>query len=335
MQSAIEALVPVFSGPQRFILTTHVNPDGDGLGSELALAEVLITRGKEVTILNCSPTPANYLFLDPHGRINVYDAEKHASLIAGTDCIVVLDTNQPDRLRSMEQPVVHSAAIKICIDHHPEPAPFAHHYLVDETATSTGELMYRLLLRLSPTLFQPTVATALYCAIMTDTGSFRYSHVDPDIHEIAARLIERGADAEAIYRNVYDQWTPGRIQLLGEALAHLGTEYEGRLAHLTVTREMFRKTGTDEIDTENFTVYPMSIATVRAGILFVELPDGIKMSFRSRDSVPINELAKEFGGNGHRNAAGARIRNRSLSDVKSEVVRAAGKYVEPERKPRV
>jgi phosphoesterase RecJ-like protein len=173
----------------------------------------------------------------------------------------------------------------------------------------------------------PLIAQALYCAIMTDTGSFRFPRVDAETHRIVAHLIECGADPVEIYHNVYEQWSPGRIQLLGDALASLQTAYGGKLAHITITQRDLERTGTTEVDTDNFTVHPMSVSGVVAGIFFLELKDGVKISFRSKGDIPINELAKEFGGNGHKNAAGARLYNCTLAETKARVVQAAAKYV--------
>jgi phosphoesterase RecJ-like protein len=228
----------------------------------------------------------------------------------------------------MEPAVTESAALKIVVDHHLDPAPFAGLYCVDEEATSTGEIVYRILRELDLRAMTPGAATALYCAIMTDTGSFRYPRVDPETFRICADLIERGADPVAIYSAVYERWTPGRIRLLGAMLEGLAVDCGGRLAHVTVTREVLRLTGTSEEDTDNFTSYPMSIRGVVVGILFLELEGEIKMSFRSRGAIPVNELAREFGGNGHLNAAGARIAGVPLDEVRMRVIAAATKYAE-------
>ncbi|RPH37655.1 bifunctional oligoribonuclease/PAP phosphatase NrnA [bacterium] len=327
MTSALEQAIALFEQSNKFVLTTHVNPDGDGLGSEVALAEWLSSQGKSVSIINYSATPEIYLFLDVHRRILRYDPLPHDPLMAGADVIVVLDTNQPERLRTMQRPVQESAAVKLVIDHHLEPHPFADHYLIDAEATSTGEIMYRLLSRLGHNALSPLVAQNLYCAIMTDTGSFRYPRVDSEIHRIIADLIDRGADPVSIYSNVYERWSNGRIHLLGEMLAGLQTVESGMIAHVSVTQDMLRRTGTAEVDTDNFTIYPMSVEGVLIGILFLELKDGVKVSVRSRGEIPINELAKEFGGNGHLNAAGARLHHVSLEQVRSAVVKAAAKYL--------
>ena len=326
MDSEIDAVLPAILNSKRIVLTTHINPDGDGLGSEVAIAEWLVGRGKDVTIINDSSTPAVYEFLDPHRRIRQFDPGRDAPVITAADLICVVDTNQSSRLREMESFVLASRATKICIDHHLDPSPFATHHLLDEDATSTGEIIYRLLLKLNGSIFAPAVAEALYCAIMTDTGSFRYPRVDPEIFRMCAHLIECGADPVKVYANVFERWSGGRIRLLGEMLAGLKTEYSGRLAHVTITRDMLARTGTSEEDTDNFTTYPMSVEGVVVGILFLELGKGCKISFRSKGDIPINELAKEFGGNGHKNAAGARFDDETLSSVKEKVLKSARRF---------
>ncbi len=327
MNSAFEAVIPLFHIHQKFVLTTHVNPDGDGLGSELALAEYLLSRGKTVSVINHSATPDFYLFLDPAGRILKFDEVRDSLAIANADVIVVMDTNHPDRLRTMERHVLDSRATKICIDHHLEPADFAQHYIIDDDATSTGEIVYKLLVGINGTSLSAGIASSLFCAIMTDTGSFRYPRVDPETFRICAHLIECGADPVEIYHQVYEQWTPGRMELLGEALASLHTEHAGKLAHISITQEFLKKTGTTEVDTDNFTTYPMSVKGVVVGILFIGLANGVKISFRSKGDIPINELAKEFGGNGHKNAAGARLYDVTLENVREKVLNAAMKYI--------
>jgi len=327
MQAAIKAVLPLFQSRKKFVLTTHLNPDGDGLGSELALGEWLARQGKTVHILNHSGTPEMYLFLDENQRIQKFDEARHAQILAEADVILVMDTNHPDRLRSMQRPVLSSPGVKICIDHHLEPAPFAQYYLIDDDATSTGEITYRLLLQLAGEQLSRLIASALYCAIMTDTGSFRYPRVDPEIHRIVAHLIECGADPITIYSRVYEQWSAGRMRLLGETLSTLTTEYNGRLAHVTVTQELLDKTDTTEEDTDNFTTYPMSVEGVVIGILFLELKESVKISFRSKGEISINELAQQFGGNGHKNAAGTRLHNVTLPSIKDQVIRASSAFL--------
>jgi phosphoesterase RecJ-like protein len=327
MTEATGAILDLFRTRSRFVLTTHVNPDGDGIGSETALASWLRERGKDVRVINHSPLPAVYRFLDPGGTVATYDPVRDGPAIAAADVIVVLDTNHPDRLASMKDPVLGSPALKVCIDHHLDPDPFASPALIDADATSTGEILYRLLFSGGDDRLTAEIATGLYCAIMTDTGSFRYPRTGRMTHTIVSRLIASGADPVRIYAEVFERWSTGRIHLLGEVLAGLATEFGGLLAHVTITREMLSRTGTSEEDTDNFTTYPMSIEGVRVGILFLEIAGGVKISFRSKGLIPINELAMEFGGNGHRNAAGARIAGADCGEVRSRVLSAAGKYI--------
>ncbi|HYQ86806.1 MAG TPA: bifunctional oligoribonuclease/PAP phosphatase NrnA [Bacteroidota bacterium] len=324
---AIRELTPIIRRLNNFVLTTHVNPDGDGLGSELALALALRQLGKSATILNHSETPENYRWLDPRQEILQFSPERDRPAIERAEAIFILDANQPERLRSLEAFVRASKAPRIVIDHHLDADPFAEHYAIDEEATSTGEIVYRLITALGDVAITKDIARALYAAIMTDTGSFRFPRTDPEIHRIAAHLIECGADPTEIYVNVYESWTPGRLRLLGAALGSLKTAHDGKLAYLICTQEMFRSTGTTEVETDNFTTYPMSVRGVRIGVLFNELEDGIKISFRSKGRIPVNELAKEFGGNGHLNAAGARLFGAGLGEIVSAVVQKSGKYI--------
>lgn len=327
----MKPLIPFLRAHQRFVLTTHVNPDGDAIGSELALAAWLTARGKQVAVINVNPTPAVYRFLDPQSTIRAFDPQRDAPVLRDADVIAVIDTNHPDRTIGMEPFISGSPAVKICIDHHLDAGDFAQEYFLDTDATSTGELLYRLLECDDDRNITPAIATALYCAIMTDTGSFRYPRVDAEVHRIVARLIERGADPVEIYRQVYDRWSTGRVRLLGKALASLRLNGSDAIASIAITREMLEQTGTTEEDTDNFTTYPMSIDGVTIGMLFVEIPEGLKISFRSRDDIPINLLAKEYGGNGHKNAAGARIRGESVATMRESVMHAAEKYLLPQR----
>lgn len=312
---------------QNFVITTHVNPDGDAIGCELALAKILRQLGKNASIINHNLTPENYQWMDHENKIIHFIPEQHRDYILTADVIFILDTNQPDRLRSLEPFVKQSKAIKIVIDHHLEPHPFGDYYLIDDDATSTGEIVYKLFKEIEGITFDKEIATALYTAIMTDTGSFRYPRTDFETHQIIAHLIECRADPTEIFVNVYENWTCGRMRLLGEALDTMKTAYEGKVAYLFCTLKMFKDTETTEVETDNFTIYPMSIKGVQIGILFNELHNGVKISFRSKGAIPINELAKEFGGNGHLNAAGARLFDKKLDEIIPKVVEKVGKYL--------
>ena len=327
MRKEFDACREIFEHKQRFVLSTHVNPDPDAIGSEIALASFLRARGKQVSVLNHSATPVNCLFLDPEHTISQFAPERHADLIANAEVIVVLDVNQSERTQSLHPFIVKSKASKICIDHHLERQPFADLYVVDEDAAATGEILFNLFLHCDQKSVSGDMATALYAAIMTDTGSFRFPKTDAALHRVVAGLIERGADPVHIYREIYEHGSATRLQLLGNVLSTLTLAHEGRVASVFATRNMFDKTATTAEDTENFVTYTLSIAGVQIGLMFTELTEGVKISFRSRGNIAVNKLAQEFGGNGHKNAAGARTSAQQLDAVITEVLERSRAYL--------
>ncbi|MEX2116222.1 MAG: bifunctional oligoribonuclease/PAP phosphatase NrnA [Bacteroidota bacterium] len=327
MIQQIEQLRRGIDSWRTIVLTTHVNPDCDGLGSELAFGAFLRKRGKTVSIINCSETPEPYRFLDPGGLIQRYEASRHDRSIAEADAIIVLDTNHPDRLTSLAAPILASKAVKVVIDHHLDADPFAGIFLIDDSSAATGEIVYRILEALGGLPIDQKSAEALYVAIMTDTGSFRFPKTDADLHRIVAALIEQGADPVQAYQKVHEQDSPNRVRLLGKALGGLATAHGGAVAYITVTAAMFKETATSEWDVERFAPYPLRLRGVQISFMFTELPGMIKISFRSKGDIPINKLAQEFGGNGHKNAAGARIPGGSLQQVVDQVVERSGQYL--------
>ncbi len=323
----MEYLQSLIETYQRFVLTTHVNPDGDALGSQLALAALLRYRGKDVRIINCDSTPPNYLFLDPNGYIEVFNPAQHQQVLLNTEVIFLIDTNNPHRLRSMSQAVLAGPALTVIVDHHPEPVDVGTPPIIDFDATATGEIIYRLIRQLDPAILTAEVSTALYTAIMTDSGSFRFPKTDPEVHRIVADLISCGADPAGIYARVYDSGPINRLRLLGQMLSGITTIPDGSVAYAVITRKMFGETKTSEVDTDGFINYTLGIGGVRIGLLFVEQPDEVKISFRSKGNIPINELAKEFGGNGHLNAAGARVRGVPFDEVIQRVLKRVGSFL--------
>ena len=310
------------------VLSTHVNPDGDALGSQLALAELIRTHGALARIVNHDPVPPPYRFLDPdRSLIERYDPARHDELIRDATHVVVVDTNQSGRLGNVERMVNSSPAVKIIVDHHPHPGDFASLALIDTEAASTGEIVVRILRELNALPVTSSMANALYTAIMTDTGSFRFPKTSAATHRIIADLIDMGADPVGTYQSVYEGGPANRLQLLGEVLAGLRLAHEGRVCTLNVTQEMFSRTGTSEIDTDAFVPMTLTVGGVQMGLMFTELSDCIKINVRSKGDVAANELAREFGGGGHRNAAGARVQGASLEHVRNEVLERSRSYL--------
>ncbi|CUT02482.1 phosphoesterase RecJ domain-containing protein [Candidatus Kryptonium thompsonii] len=324
----IDKVRRIIESSQNFVITTHVSPDGDGLGCEIALLYFLEKLGKSAVVINVSETPGNYKILYPENRFLIFYEQNFDQIekILNTDVIFICDMNQSSRLKTMEKYVLQSKAIKIIIDHHLEAQDFADYYLIDVDAPASGEIVYKLIKSFDGFEIDKKIATGIYTAIMTDTGSFRFPRTDSETHRIVADLLDAGADPVEIYDKVYEQSSLGRIKLLGKCLSELETRYDGRLGYIVVTQDMLKNYGVEEWETDGFVQSILKIAGVRVAIFILELKDGIKLSFRSKGEIPINELAKEFGGNGHKNAAGARLYNITLDEVINQVIQKAEKY---------
>lgn len=334
----IEEVRSLLLEKKRFLITTHVRPDGDAIGSQLALGLFLRKLGKEVAMINSDPMPDNLGWLPEGDSVVVFDGSlAQHEYIGGADVIIVSDTNALNRLgKKMAGPVKNSGAVKVLIDHHTEPETWFDHTFVRDTASSTGELVYDLIAGHDADLIDQPIATALYTAILTDTGSFRYSSVTPAVHRIVADVLERGEiQPDVVYAALYETRNPQWVRLLALVLDTLTLRYNGVLSYLVVSRRMLEETGATNEDTEGFVSYGLAIEGVQVALIFTETPSGTKVSFRSKGDFLVNEWARAFGGGGHRNASGAYIR-RSLHAVINEVLASAPRYLglsdtDPER----
>ena len=327
LHQEFEACRTLIAGHSTFVLTTHVNPDADGLGSELALASYLLSQGKTVHILNHSATPPNCRFMDPHSRIQQFNPTRDADVLKEAGVIFILDANQPDRLAGLKPFVLQSSAKKICIDHHLDREEFADLFIIDEQAAATGEILFNLLTSLTRQPLSQDIATALYTAIMTDSGSFRFPKTDSQLHRMVAELLDCGADPVTSYQQHYEQESLGGVHLLARALGSLRVTHGGAIASMVITRQDFLETGTTELDTHSFITKALNIGGVTIGLLLTEVDDGVKISFRSKGDIPINKLAQEFGGNGHKNAAGARLPGEKLTNILPILLERAQQYI--------
>jgi phosphoesterase RecJ-like protein len=311
---------------RRAVLTSHVNPDGDGIGSEVGLAHFLRAAGLEVAIANPTPTPARFgfLFRDLPGVDRTGDAVR---AIRQADVIVVLDIADTGRLGSLGPHVTQRGVPVICLDHHASPGtlPPGPRYL-DETAAATGELVYELG-RACQWPLSTAAARALYVALLTDTGGFRFSNTHPRTLRIAADLLETGIDPESIYLDVYANAPEGRPRLLAETLDTLVVEPGVGLAWVTVPSGAIERHGLTPDDLEGVVEHPRSIAGVRLAILFRELQNGrIKVSLRSVGDVDVARFAHGLGGGGHAKAAGVAIHG-SMAEVQDKILSAARDYL--------
>ena len=319
----LRALVAALQGVQRVVLTTHVNADGDGAGSEAAVATWLRASGKQVHITNPTPFPAAYRYLvaDDDVVIDYTDAAA-ARAIRSSDLVFVLDTGEPKRLgRHADAALSRPIAV---LDHHPiAVAGFNGVQVIDPEACATGELVFDLLQVAGYESWPLNVAEALYTAVATDTGSFRFANTTPRTHAIAGDLIARGVDPELMYRRLYGTVPMRRMTLLRAALDNLEADAELPLTWITITRDTMTDHAATSEDLEGLIEYARAIEGTELAILFRETNDGAtKVSFRSNGDANVNTLARAFGGGGHVKAAGALIAG-DVAATQSRVLEAA------------
>lgn len=303
-----DAVIDLIRRSRSFLLTTHVHPDGDALGVELALARWLKGEGKQVRIVNPDPLPTRYAFLDGGGEIESWSDAAGVDLLASTDVVFVLDINRWQRLGEMAGPLQAFRGARVCIDHHPLENGFADFHLIDDSASAAAELVHELLSRMGAR-FSLDLLEPLYVAIVTDTGSFRFSNTTPRALEIAADAVRAGARPDRLYAVLYEGYSPARMRLVGRILQDLQLECAGRLAHFTVTRRLLDEIGVADEETEGLVDYPRTVRGVQVVLSFQETREGgTKVSLRSRgDGIDVNALASRFGGGGHARAAGIQL----------------------------
>ncbi len=300
-----EELLRTLRAQERFVLATHENPEGDALGSTLALAEALRARGKQVMMFLAEPVPELYHFLPGWaGFSQVLPPDVSAWVL------VLLDCGAPGRagLKGASE-----FRCSVVIDHHATEQSFGDVRWVEPQAPATGLMVYELLKALGHRP-SPQAAQCLYTAVAIDTGIFRYGNTTAEVLRAAAELVELGARPAEVAQSLYESWPERKLRLLARALASL--ELRDDLAVLTVTQEDLKSTGTTLQDVENFTAFARMLKAAQRVALLVELEGGVvKASLRSRADGDVKTVAEAFGGGGHRSAAGFKMRG-SLSEVK-------------------
>jgi phosphoesterase RecJ-like protein len=324
--AAARAFAQGLSRGQRVCLTTHVNPDGDGLGSEAGLLHLLRGVGVDAVITNPTATPSRFSFLfdDLPGADRTAEAVKE---LRRAEHIIVLDISDLDRLGMLSHTVRDRGVPVGCVDHHVSTGilPPGPRYL-DADAAATGELVFELALANGWPLTQEA-ARGLYVAILTDTGGFRFSNTRPRTLRIAAELLETGVDPEGIYLEVYARAPEGRPRLFAEALQTLVVEPEHGLAWVTVPPGAIERLGVSSDDLDGVVEFPRTIEGVRMALLFREVSQGrVKVSLRSVGNVDVAAFAKAFGGGGHTKAAGLALPG-SMAEVQATVLTAARAYL--------
>lgn len=297
-------------GRQTFLITSHAKPDGDSIGSQVALTLALRALGKTVRVVNCDPPQPSLLSFP-----GVADIEVASRVDERYDAVIVVEC--PDLSRTGVSGLEPNFIVNI--DHHPGNAHYGAVNWFSQGAAACGEMVFDIIDSLG-VVFTPEIATALYVAILTDTGSFHYSSISPRTFDICRRLLEAGADPVAIARTVFDDNSVGRIRLSSAVLSTMDVDASGRLATMRMTREMERETGGRYDDTEGLINVPLTVPEIQAVALLKEADPGVyRVSFRSKGAVDVAEVAKRFGGGGHKNASGCTVPG-DLSTVLQQVV---------------
>ena len=301
------AFTELIAQHQRYLLTSHIRPDCDALGSELGMAGVLEALGKEVRIVNGQATPPNLVFIDPQQKIETIGQDVTPEELVDIEVLMILDTSAWAQLGPMGDVIRSTNARKVLVDHHVGEDDLGATPFKNTTAEATGRLVVEAAEHLGVALTKE-IATPLFAAIATDTGWYRFGSTTADTYRTAAKLVDAGAVPSDIFGALYERDSLARVKLRGRITERFVTELDGRLAHTSVRLADFEQTGALPSDTEDVINIGLSVLGTEVAVILVELSSGgFKISFRSRCELNCNEVAKQFGGGGHKAAAGAFI----------------------------
>lgn len=309
------------------VLVTHIHPDGDALGSMFGLADILKSQGKKVFCYLEEEVSHLYDFLPNCGRIETelsalqsFAAEEgNKKMVA-----VALDCGDCDRLGTAKEELLKISPF-IVIDHHYGHKSFGDHLWLDAKCSSTGEMVYELALALGAEV-SAKAAFSLYVAISTDTGFFRYENTSPRTFRIAADLVEIGVDPATVAGKIYDNFSIERLRLMEMVLGSLELHEGGQIGMIRVTADMFDRSGAASEDIEGFVNYPRALRSVRVAVFLKESKKGmVSVSLRAKGGCDVAAVAADFGGGGHRNAAGFRIVDTTVEEVRKKVLDALKK----------
>jgi phosphoesterase RecJ-like protein len=314
----LQASVDAIRSKHRFVLSSHARPDGDSIGSQLAMAYALRALGKTVTIVNKDPAP------DPIMAFPGVDAIAIADRVSGDfDAAIIMecgDLNRPG-VAGLDR------FFLINIDHHPGNTEYGQVNWFDPSAAACGEMVFDLIRALGVPL-SLEIATHVYLAILTDTGSFHYSGISPRTFAICKEALEAGVDAVQVARNVYDSNNMGRLKLFGAVLSAMQIDRTGRIAIVYVDHAMAQAAGGSYEDTEGLVNLPLTVKEIEAVVFFKEEKDNeYRVSLRSKGAIDIGAVAKEFGGGGHKNAAGCTVRG-AITDLQRLIVEKIERAIE-------
>jgi len=317
----IKQIVELMRDKSRFLITSHKDPDGDSIGSQLGLYHSLASSGKQVAVVNQGGMPEKYRFLDK-GQV-VDFTNRQLSFVP--EVVFVLECPVLDRIGFVKDMIPSSSAL-VNIDHHLDNANYGVINVVDAKSCAVGELIYYILVEGRYEITKD-IANCLYAAMICDTGNFRFASTTARGMKIAAELVESGANPKLIFDQIFSKSSPATLRLLGRTLTSLKITGSGKISYMTVTRENVSQAQARAEDSEGFVDYSLAVAGVRLGILFKEVGDGaVKVSIRSQNGVDAAEFARHFNGGGHLNAAGFTLYG-PLAEVVNDVLSRASEFV--------
>jgi len=325
-----QGLHALLATSSHIVFSTHVQPDADGLGSELALARFLKSQGKTVHILNPSALRVSLEFLPEAGEVDIYDSDKHMALLETADLFIAFDVGHYHRLKQLGEDLLTLDTPKISIDHHPGDKSQFDQTFDHPSASSTGVLIHDLLTSMDRSaVSRPSIALPLYAAMMSDTGNFRFNNTDPETLMAAAELVAAGVKPYELYVHLYEDLnTPGRLHVLQYLMQGMKYACEGRLAWSVIDFEALRSLGAEPDDLHSLSDFIRSIKGVEIGVAITrQAGEKVDVSFRSKGKIPINQVAQSFGGGGHAFAAGCHVEG-ELESAAEVVIKACVTAIE-------
>ena len=306
-RSAYRRLQPLLEEARTAVLLTHVHPDADGVGSGVAMQRFLRQRGLDARFMITHELQPGLRFLSPNGEAQLFDRETMSPFVRDADLIFTLDNSSMERMGPLLDDVRASRATRICMDHHLVREEFWQINLIHMEASATGEMVLDCIDELGGSLDLP-MAQAIYTAIWSDTGGFRFPKTNASLHRQVARLLDMGVKPGEIYQQLNERNRPGAVRLMAESLLRLEFSMQGRLAWVAVPRDLMDSCGDGLEDPSNVLNHMLAIDGVEIGLLLRQEGENMtKISLRSKPQHDVNALALVHGGGGHRNAAGAVI----------------------------
>jgi len=318
----INKILKIIQENHTFFISSHMRPDGDSIGAQLALGSFLRRLGKDVYIANRDPVPVIYQFLPHSSDIHIIEKVER-----NFDVAFILDCGDLQRIGNIID-LKNRVKIIINIDHHVDCELFGDYNYVESQASSVAEELYDLFKQSHLEIIEEEVL-ALYVGILTDTGRFQEANTTPRCHEIVAELISKGISPQLVSQKIYEARTEPGLKLLSLTLSTLEVTADGKIALLLITQDMYKKTGAREDEAEGFVNFARDVEGVEAGVLFKEtdVSNQFRVSFRSKGKIDVSKIARLFGGGGHRNAAGCTIQG-AVEEVKQRILNAISQEVD-------